>query len=187
MRHPGAVGAVPLGILAVFSSLPSMVYPADLPRWMGQRWYIGRRQLQCCSSRSARQPQRKRLLRLFRQTKDKQDSCLLEAASKYGLCIVLDLPEVLLATEAFRVNLVDILCSRWPGSKPAVLSDHLYSADRFVIAGSSGYHCFNRLFSQRLGVDLRGVQAREELLLLARGRRIRPFVKGFSHIFRRGP
>ena len=95
-------------------------------------------------------------------------------AGDESLRIALDLPEMLLAAEAFCVNLVNILGSRWPGGKPAVFSDQLDPADGFVVAGRLRQLRFDRLARQVLRIKFGGVQLCETCLLLGRGRRIDP-------------
>ena len=113
-------------------------------------------------------------------------SCLVEKLTDESVRIVLNPLQVILAAEAFRINLIDILRSRWPGGKPATPGDHLNSADRFVIAGGSDQLRFNRLASKLFRVELCWIQLCDKFFLVARGRRIDPLVQGFAQIVRHG-
>ena len=104
-------------------------------------------------------------------------SCLVEKLTDESVRIVLNPLQVILAAEAFRINLIDILRSRWPGGKPATPGDHLNSADRFVIAGGSDQLRFNRLASKLFRVELCWIQLCDKFFLVARGRRIDPLVE----------
>src|SRR5664279_4521119 len=103
-------------------------------------------------------------------TELKYNSGCLGVTCDEGLGIMLNLLEVHFTLETFRVNLIDIFGSRRPCRKPAVFSKHLDST--------------NRLASQIFRIDFGGIQCCKLGLLLTRGRRINPFIKGFAHVLR---
>jgi hypothetical protein len=95
----------------------------------------------------------------------KQASFLLEKATDEGLGIGLNLFQMILAAEAFGVNLINILRSRWPRGEPTALGDQLDSADRLVVAGGAVQLRFDRLPGELLRLEVRGIQVREKLFL----------------------
>src|SRR6266540_6549761 len=80
--------------------------------------------------------------------------------------------QVLLAEEALRVDLVDVLGAGRPGGEPAVLGGDLHPADRGAVAWRGGEHAGDRLAGELGGGDVLGRQLAERRLLLGRGRRV---------------
>src|SRR5690606_9837476 len=84
----------------------------------------------------------------------------------------LDALQVRLAFEAFGVDLVDVLGAGWPRGEPAVIGDHLQSANRCAIARRLGENLGDGLTSQYRCRDLRGRRFAQFGFLLAISRRI---------------
>src|ERR1035437_6638407 len=68
-----------------------------------------------------------------------------ECARDRVLGLLLDLPKVIFAAEAFRIDLVDVLCAGRPHGKPSVRGDDLYTTDRRVVTGRRGERAADRL------------------------------------------
>src|SRR5688572_11567583 len=81
-----------------------------------------------------------------------------------------DALQPLLAVEALRVDLVDVLGAGRPRREPAVLRDDLEPADRRAVAGRLGQHGLDRLAGELVALHLLGREPLEHVLLLrARG------------------
>ena len=92
---------------------------------------------------------------------------------------------MLLAEEALRVHLVDVLGAGWSRGEPRVLRDHLDAADRRAVAGRSRQHVEDRLAGKLIRADLLGGQPPERRLLRRRGRDVDPPVDRVAEAARR--
>ena len=81
-------------------------------------------------------------------------SCLGEQPVDGGLRVMLDLLQMIVAEEAFRIDLVDILGPGGPRGEPSILGDHLDPADRLIVAGRAGQFCLDRLAAEVLGFEV---------------------------------
>src|SRR6202163_3909976 len=87
---------------------------------------------------------------------------------------LLNLPQMLLAYKAFRVDLVDILGSGRPCGKPSVFRHHLDAAERLIVAGSSIQRRAHRLAGKLLDGELLRRQRLQQILLRDRRARVDP-------------
>src|SRR5665213_1090243 len=100
----------------------------------------------------------------------------LERTVDRGLRLALDLPEMILAAETFRVDLVDLLGARGPCGEPAVVGDHLDAAEGLPVAGRRRERGADRLAGEFLERELFAGQRLQLVLLRHCGRRIDPLV-----------
>ncbi len=105
-----------------------------------------------------------------------------ERSADNGLCLFLDLAQVILAPKALGVNLVDLFCAGRASGEPAVLGDYFEAANGGVVARGVGQLGQNRLSGQFTGADLSGGKILQDLFLGATGRRIAALVHGAAKL-----
>src|SRR6266702_3208430 len=94
-----------------------------------------------------------------------------------SLGLLLNLPQMRLAFETFRVDLVDVLGSGGSCGKPSVVRHDLDAAERLAVAGSRGQRRADRLAGKF--VDRQSLRRKrlQEILLRDRRRRVDPLVE----------
>ena len=92
------------------------------------------------------------------------------------LRLLLDLPQMVLARKALRVELLDVLGSRRPRRKPSAPGRHLQPSERSAVAGRGREHGLDRISGQLVRAHLLGREPLQYGLLLRGGGRVDAFV-----------
>src|ERR1019366_1700589 len=122
--------------------------------------------------------------RCLRVPTNSNGSLRLEQALDHHLSLLLDDPQVILAAEALRVDLIDLLGAGWTRGEPAIVRRYLDPAKRRAVAGRNGQLGFDRLAVELRRGQLVRRQLAQQILLLWRRWRIDPLVVGLAQIAR---
>src|SRR5262245_55874280 len=92
--------------------------------------------------------------------------------------------EMGLTLKALRIQFVNIFCPGWPGCKPSFFRDDLETADRTIVARSTGQLGENRITGHHCCSHGIRREFTQPLLLVQGGRRIDPHVVGCAELGR---